>query len=264
MVYKSLKERHSLQPVCRQGIIDLADKGRDGPDLCNSSGKIDKTPHRARDRFSLARLARKPLRTCAPLIASRDGGHAMNTVTSRPGNAPALANRYIAVRWTPTLVYSGSDITATWTTSMLFTSPSSMLTRVDSSGNINLQGMPKGDNFTDNVDIMIQLDTSEMVDQSGNPVAGRWALANESPGDGTPGGHGWFCGNKPDGSYEPNLAAKIPGMSIIRIGDDQVLIKDETPDNDPGYAYCLGLFVPARNYFMRLDPRITSKTNVGT
>ena len=54
-------------------------------------------------------------------------------------------------------------------------------------------------------------------------------------------------------------------MSFMRVSDTELVIDDDTPDNSPTYAYAMGLVLPGYgNYYMTIDPRITTKTSVGT
>ncbi|WP_073973877.1 hypothetical protein [Erythrobacter donghaensis] len=176
-------------------------------------------------------------------------------------------DRQITMLCTPTLVWRadgsiGATIAFTQTNGV----PAAMNGRVGSDGSINLTAMPHDDNYNDNIDITIMLDTSRMVTQDGSqPVAGRWALPDEFSGTGPVTGYGWFCGNDANGNYSASLPITIPDMSFMRVSDTELVIDDDTPDNSPTYAYAMGLVLPGYgNYYMTIDPRITTKTSVGT
>jgi len=175
-------------------------------------------------------------------------------------------DRQITMTCTPVLVWNtDGSIGATFTFSQSNGVPDAMNGRVGSDGSINLTAMPQDNNYNDNIDITIMLDTSRMVDQSGNPVAGRWAYSNEWSGTGPVTGFGWFCGTDGNGNYAASVPIAIPGMQFQRNSDNELVIDDDTPDNAPGYAYAMGLVLPNNgNYYITLDPRITTKTSVGT
>lgn len=185
----------------------------------------------------------------------------MTTEIQPTMDAGTLKDRTITMTCTPVLTYpAGGGFGATLTFTQTGGEPQGMNGRVDSNGNIRLTNMPTNATYNDNVDITINLDTSQMVDQNGNPVAGRWAQANEYSGTGPVTGFGWFCSINSDGTYNADSPVTIPDMSITRENDTQILINDDTVDNGPSYAFCLGLVLPAHsNYYITLDPRITSK-----
>ncbi|MFM7377049.1 MAG: hypothetical protein ACKO1O_02780 [Erythrobacter sp.] len=78
-------------------------------------------------------------------------------------------------------------------------------------------------------------------------------------------GYGWFCGTDANGNYNASVPITIPDMSFVRVSDTELVIDDDTPDNAPAYAYAMGLVLPGYgNYYMTIDPRITSKTSIGS
>lgn len=183
----------------------------------------------------------------------------MNTETS-------ASDRTITMTCTPTLVWHpDGSIGATVVFTQNAGAPPEMMGRVGSDGSINLTNMPHNPAYSDNVDVTIMLDTSQLVTQDGSqPVAGRWAQANEYSGTGPVTGFGWFCGTDANGNYTSATPITIPGMAFIRANDLELLLDDDTPDNAPAYAYALGLVLPAySNYYITIDPRITNKTSVG-
>jgi hypothetical protein len=185
----------------------------------------------------------------------------MTTETKATMDAGTKSDRTIIMTCTPVLTYpSPGNFGATVTFTQSGGDPNGMNGRVDANGNIRLTNMPSNANYNHNVDITIELDTSQLVDQNGNSVVGRWALATESSGTGPGTGFCWFCGVNADGSYNASLPITIDGMTTSRTGDTEVLINDDTADDGPSYAYCLGLVLPDfNNYYITLDPRITTK-----
>ncbi|WP_285709092.1 hypothetical protein [Erythrobacter oryzae] len=138
--------------------------------------------------------------------------------------------------------------------------PTGMEGRVDEHGDINLTDMPFNAEYTDNVDITINLDSSLLFDPNGNRVTGRWAFVDESSGQGET-GFGWFCGTDAAGKYSTKIPIPIDGMRIERLNDMQLRINDDTPKATPEYAYAIALVLPAyNNYYITIDPRITTKT----
>lgn len=189
----------------------------------------------------------------------------MTTETQPTMDAGTLKDRTITMTCTPVLTYpstGGYGATVTFTQSD--GEPNGMRGRVDRNGNIRLTNMPTDANYNDNVDITINLDTSQLVDENGVAIAGRWATASEYSGTGPVTGFGWFCSINSDGTYNADSPITIQDMSITRESDTQILINDDTADNGPSYAFCLGLVLPTKsNYYITLDPRISSKdTNI--
>lgn len=182
--------------------------------------------------------------------------------TTKPSmDAGTKPDRTLAITCTPVLNWVSSTppynigASATYSYNENGSNPD-MTDRVHSDGDILLHPLPDPQDFNNNVDITITLDTSRMVDPNNNPVAGRWAL------DGEYNGPCWFCAvqNVARREYD-TTPITIPGMTTSRLGDTQVLIDDDTPMNAPNYAYCLGLVLPAySNYFITLDPILTNKT----
>ena len=176
------------------------------------------------------------------------------------------ADRTISMTCTPVLVWhSATDIGATYTFTQTSGAPAAMLGRVGSDGSINLTNLPADPAYSDNIDIAIMLDTSQLRSQDGtSAVQGRWAQPDEFSGSGPVTGYGWFCGTDANGNYSASVIVTIPDMGIYRVGDGELMINDDTPDNAPAYAYAMGLVLPDYgNYYITIDPRITSKTSVG-
>lgn len=177
-------------------------------------------------------------------------------------------DRQITMTCTPVLIwYDDGSIGANVTFSQTGGVPSAMAGRVDSHGAIDLTNMPVDAAYNDNIDVTINLDTSQMVDRNRIAVAGRWATAEEYSGEGPVTGFCWFCGTDANGNYSSAVPITIPGMATVRLSPTAVLINDDTPDAGPAYAYCLGLVLPdlpnQNGYYITIDPRITSKTSVG-
>lgn len=175
-------------------------------------------------------------------------------------------DRQITMTCTPVLqIHSANNIDATFTFAQNNGVPQAMNGRVSSDGSIDLTNLPADPNYNDNIDITIMLDTSQLVDQNGNPVAGRWAQPGEFSGTGPVTGYGWFCGTDANGNYSAAVPITVPDMTFLRMSDTELVIDDDTPDNAPGYAYAMGLVLPNYgNYYITLDPRITTKTSLGT
>ena len=170
-------------------------------------------------------------------------------------------DRSIALTVTPVLTYpSPGNYGATFTVTQTGADPNSMNGRVDRHGNIRLNNLPNNAKYNDNVDITISLDPSQLRDEHGNTLSGRWALPNEWSGVGPVTGFCWFATMNEDGSYNADLPMAIENMSTSRLDDTTVLIDDDTTASAPDYAYCLGLVLPDKsNYYITLDPRIGSK-----
>ncbi|RGP40944.1 hypothetical protein BPTFM16_01239 [Altererythrobacter insulae] len=173
-------------------------------------------------------------------------------------------DRSIALTVTPVLTYpSPGNYGANFTVTQTEGDPQSMNGRVDRHGNIRLNNLPNNAKYNDNVDIVISLDDSQLKDEHGNPLSGRWATSTEYSGKGPVTGFCWFAGMNEDGSYDADLPMAIENMSTSRLDDTTVLIDDDTTASAPDYAYCLGLVLPDKNnYYITLDPRIGSKGTV--
>jgi hypothetical protein len=188
----------------------------------------------------------------------------MDIKTSQIMDAGTKSDRTIIMTCTPVLTYpSPGNYSATLTWTQTGGDPNSMNGRVDANGNIRLTNMPNNANYNDNVDITINLDTSRLVDENGNPVTGRFATSTEYSGTGPVTGYAWFCGIDANGNYNLDAPITIDGMSATRESDTQVLINDDTADNGPSYAFCLGLVLTSLSnspYYITLDPTITTKS----
>lgn len=136
------------------------------------------------------------------------------------------------------------------------------------SGDIRLGRMPNTPGFTDNVDITIALDTSNIVDSTGTKVVATWAPAQAGGMSGIPPAtaYCWFINNPVPNmpiDYTPIL---VPGMTTGLNMDGTVLIDDNTPDDGPGqlstYTFCLGLSVwtsQGPRVFVPIEPQIIGK-----
>ena len=185
----------------------------------------------------------------------------MTTETKATMDAGTKSDRTIFMTCTPVLTYpSPGNYGATLTWTQTGGDPNSMIGRVDANGNIRLTNMPNNANYNDNVDITIDLDTSQLVDENGNTVTGRFATATEYSGTGPVTGYAWFCGIDANGNYDPDAPITVDGMSVTREGDTEILINDDTADDAPNYAFCLGLVLSSKNnYYITLDPIISTK-----
>ena len=132
--------------------------------------------------------------------------------------------------------------------------------RVASSGDINLQQMPRNTQWSDNVRIQITLD-DHMTDYNGRPVHARFAQANEGPINP---GYCWFmatCGGAQ--TYPANVSATRVSDNLVRIQDNRTaqLLGGPLPGDDLPYAWGLGMIVelPTGGYFITLDPTSGTK-----
>lgn len=173
-----------------------------------------------------------------------------------------LMDRSIVMTCTPTLVWhADGKVEATAVFEQDSVDPSSMGNRVSLNGDIRLKNMPANSNYNDNVDITILLDTSELIDEGGMQLEARWAKDGEGPNNE---GACWFCRmiDVKKRTYDPDPIT-IPNMKAIRLGDTKVMIDDDTPDDAPDYAFCLGLWVNGEIGFIRIDPVLGSKGGGG-
>lgn len=181
----------------------------------------------------------------------------MPTVKSELGTDPV--DRTLSITVTPVLVWnrvSPPDIGATISYAESDSTPNMPNIVNEQTGAINLSRMPANHNYTDNVDITLTLDTSQLRDSNGNPITGRWALASEGAN-----GFCWFCtvNATPPPAYS-TTPTTITGMSTSRSSDTVILINDDTADGGPSYAFCLGLVLPGfNNYYITIDPIISTK-----
>lgn len=133
---------------------------------------------------------------------------------------------------------------------------------VQPNGDLVLDKLPDSKDFNNNIDVTIGLDPSQLFDHTGkNPVRARWATSTEYSGTGPVTGFGWFCAvqNAPRRQYD-TTPISVQGMGFLRLSDNQLMINDDTNNNGPSYAYCLGLVLPDYdNYYITLDPVIGGK-----
>ena len=117
-------------------------------------------------------------------------------------------------------------------------------------GDIRLGHMPSNPSYSDNVDITIQLDNTNIVDSAGNHVGGQWAAGNANGMSGNPPAtaYCWFIENPESNEPIDYTPITVPSMTTSLDGSGNVLINDDTPDDQPGvtttYTFCLGLSVP--------------------
>lgn len=126
-------------------------------------------------------------------------------------------------------------------------------------GNITLKNWPANGRYTDNIDVYLFLDSSNCVDQSGNPITVRWAQPNEGnyPIDY---GSIWFCATPQPGQPKDTTQIAVPGMATGRINDTLVYIDDNTPRGGAAYTFCTAIVIPDRgNYYITIDPVLGGK-----
>jgi hypothetical protein len=135
-------------------------------------------------------------------------------------------------------------------------------------GDIRLGRMPATPGYTDNVDISIGLDPSNIYDSYGNKVVGTWASATDGGMSGIPPATAfcWFINNPAPNMPIDYTPITVPGMSTSVNLDGYVLINDDTPDDKPGqlsgYTFCLGLVVltaEGARVFVPIEPQIIGK-----
>ena len=136
-------------------------------------------------------------------------------------------------------------------------------------GKIDISEMPKDDKYSDNIDITITLDDSNMKNADHTKLTGkaRWAYDGEGsyplPGGGSvPVGFGWFCAPNPAAptGYDPVPPIAIPGMTFTRKNDNVLEIDDNTILGTPEYGYCIAFTLEGYgNYYISIDPLITTK-----
>lgn len=169
-------------------------------------------------------------------------------------------DRTVSITCTPTLVWISStppyNIEATMVYTQTGSSPNMPGAVNQQSGDIDLKHLPKNANYTDNVDIYLTLDTSQLKDPNGNSVVGRWAKSGEGADPGM--GAAWFINMPPPVNYTP--IATPTGMSIDRQSDTLVVIDDDTADGGQSYAFCTAITLPDYgSYFIAFEPVISGK-----
>lgn len=175
-------------------------------------------------------------------------------------------DRLLTITATPTLNWNASgQLTGVTMSYSQYTSTPNMPNMVNPrTGDINLRNMPANNNFTDNVDITINLDDSTAVGPNGAHVAVRFAYPTESNGDGT--GPIWFCATPQPG--QPKNPAQIPnppGMSTGENTSSQVYLNDDQPDGGSSYSFCLALVVPSVSGTpITIDPIVSGKGKTST
>lgn len=187
----------------------------------------------------------------------------MGTQTTQPDAPTTTTDRTLSITCTPTLIWNSSsppyNIGATIVYAQTGSNPN-MPNVVDrQTGDINLRNMPNNANFTDNIDIYLTLDTSQLKTPNGAPVTGRWAMAGEGSQPGM--GAAWFINiPQPGGPINYTPIAVPTGMTIDRQSDTLVVIDDNTPDGSPTYAFCTAIVLPDYgNYFISFEPLISTK-----
>lgn len=179
---------------------------------------------------------------------------------SQTMTAATKQDRTLTIKCTPTLQWhSANHPPYSITGSMVYEQTGSvpnMPNAVDrQSGDIDLHNMPNNSKYTDNIDITLVLDPSQIVDPEGKSIPARWATQGEGTEPGM--GAAWFINLPPPVNYTPITVAD---MTIVRNSDTQVTIDDNTPGTPQRYAFCLGLVLPQQdNYFMAFEPIISGK-----
>lgn len=142
----------------------------------------------------------------------------------------------------------------------------------ETTGQIDISHLPDAPGYSDNIDITLMLDTAKMRDLDGQPFAEghrpRWAkdgeglLCMDSNGRYRRTGSGWFClTSEVSGSvgYMPVTPTEIDKMTFERKDDTTLVIKDDTEDHSPPYAFMVGITLPDTHLYVPIDPVITSK-----
>jgi hypothetical protein len=184
-----------------------------------------------------------------------------------------LKDRKLKITVTPTLVWNSTNppnigATVEFSQDNGETDPAMPGVVDPTTGKIDISNMPANDKYTDNIDIKIKLDTSQMKNADGTKLTGkaRWAESDEGPyqWNGTSGdlGFGWFClmNASPPPAYSAVPPTTITGMSFSRSSDNDLQIDDDTPDGSDEYAFCVAFVLEGySNYYISIDPIITTK-----
>jgi len=189
-------------------------------------------------------------------------------------------DRKLEITCTPTLIWHSTDpndIGATMAFSETSSDPNMPNVVNETTGNISISGMPANSNYTENIDITLVLDPSQLKDSNGDPLTGdhvaRWAHSDEGPtytkADGGTGhlGYCWFCQitDSSTGAYAISPPIDIDDMTISRPDHLKILIDDNTPDGSPSYAFCMAFVLEGfDNYYISIDPIISSKGTKGS
>ncbi|WP_340589127.1 hypothetical protein [Erythrobacter alti] len=185
----------------------------------------------------------------------------------------AQQERTLTIKCTPTLVwYAADSIGATMAYEETASNPNMPNAVNPVTGDISIRHMPQNARFTDNIDITLVLDTSQLKDQNGNPLTGsnvaRWALPSEGGTYTEPSGqqkhfgYFWFCqlNDAAHRAYDASKPVTIDGMEVARTDDLHILIDDDTPSTAPAYAFCMAFVLPEyNNYYITIDPVISSR-----
>lgn len=177
------------------------------------------------------------------------------------------SDRSLTINATPTLTWSGSTVTGVSMSYDQGPSQPPMKNVVDKkTGFIDLSKMPVDNGYTDNIDILMTLCSSGIVDPGGNPVEMTWGNLGDptnNPMTGTPPNTpwAWFCQTPPLGQPYDRTPISVANMAMVRTSDTVVTIDDNTPLTSASYVFCLGLVlwpITVRQFFT-IDPIIGTK-----
>ena len=188
-------------------------------------------------------------------------------------------DRKLTIQCTPTLIWNGTNppnIGATMAFAESDSDPNMPNAVNSATGDINIMHMPANAKYTDNIDITLVLDPSNLKDANGNPLTGnpvaRWAHSDEGPTYTAAGGktkhlgYCWFCEitNLQKRQYNFSPPIDIAKVSISRPDHLNVLIDDNTAVGSPAIAFCMAFVLPGyNNYYISFDPLISSKSGGG-
>lgn len=171
-------------------------------------------------------------------------------------------DRTISITCTPVLTWTSSvppySIGGTMTYAQTGSNPN-MPNAVDrQSGDIDIKNMPKNANYTDNIDIYLTLDTSQLKDPNGNPVTGRWTKSGDVADPNV--NAAWFITYPLPTPINYTPITPPTGMTIDRQSDTLVVIDDDSADGAPACAFCTGLTLPDYGtYVISFEPIISGK-----
>jgi hypothetical protein len=167
-------------------------------------------------------------------------------------------DRSITIQATPTLHWDANNQITGVTFSYSETSSDPNMPNVvnETNGNIDLTHLPNNANYTDNVDVIINL-TCSATGPNGNSLVVEFAPTSPSPGP------IWFCNVPPPGGpKDPTPIATPPSMAIGANSLSQVYIDDNQADGGASYCFCMAVVVPSVGTTpFTIDPIITGKGN---
>jgi hypothetical protein len=228
-------------------------------------------------------LIRPPIPAGASSCVRRKGWrHDMTTETQTQPVAQDSGekkNRKLKIKCAPTLQWNTTsppwDIGATMTFEEDSDGTEPGMSGVISPGDngeivIDISNMPKNDNYNENLDITLKLETKNMLGPDGKKLDGGARWANDTEGHETYNGKDytlgylWFCTANPE---SPTGYDRMPPVTIDNVTkskddkDDKIIeILDDTPDGAPAFGFCVGFVLEGYgDYYISIDPVISTK-----